>query len=146
MNARGRSGSTLAGMRPISRLLAAVAVVTLLGGCADEQERPAVCDSYDAVQASADDLRNANISENGLSQVRTDLQELRHDLVQLVDDARAEYATEADTVEKAANDLGTAVTAARADPGPMTLSAVGDAAAWLRETVHRLGTAMSGTC
>jgi hypothetical protein len=147
MNARGRPGSTLAGMRPISRLLAAVAVALLLGGCAEEQQdRPAVCDSYDSVQASADDLRNATISENGLSQVRTDLEELRHALVQLVDDARAQYATEVDTIEKAAADLRTAVTAARADPGPMTLSAVGDAAAWLRETVHRLGTAMADTC
>lgn len=133
-------------MRPISRLVAAVAVVLLLGGCADGQDQPAVCDSYDSVQASADDLRNANISENGLTQVRTDLQELRHDLVQLVDEAKAEYATEVDTVEKAAADLQTAVTAARIDPGPMTLATVGDAAAWLRETVHRLGTAMADTC
>ncbi|GAA1035547.1 hypothetical protein GCM10009557_43540 [Virgisporangium ochraceum] len=133
-------------MRPISRLVAAVAVVLVLGGCADEPDRPAVCDSYDSVQASADDLRNANVSENGLSQVRTDLEDLRHALVQLVDDARAQYATEVDTIEKAAADLRTAVTAARADPGPMTLSAVGDAAAWLRETVHRLGTAMADTC
>jgi hypothetical protein len=116
MNARGRSRSTLAGMRPISRLLAAVAVVLLLGGCADDQDRPAVCDDYDSVQASADDLRNANVSENGLSQVRTDVEELRHDLVQFVDSARTE------------------------------LAAVGDAAAWLRETVHRLGTAMADTC
>jgi hypothetical protein len=133
-------------MRPISRLLAAVAVVLALGGCAEDEDRPAVCDSYDAVQASADDLRNANISENGLTQVRTDLQELRDDLVTLIDDARAQYATEVDTIQKAAADLQTAVTAARIDPGPMTLATVGDAAAWLRETVSRLGTAMADTC
>jgi hypothetical protein len=128
------------------RIVAVVAALAFLGGCADDGDRPAVCDSYDAVQASADDLRNANISENGLSQVRTDLQELRRNLEVLLDDARELYATQVDTIELAAEQLASTVTAAKADPGPMTLSAVGDAAAWLRETVHRLGTDMADTC
>ena len=128
------------------RIVTVVAALAFLGGCADDGDRPAVCDSYDAVQASADDLRNANISENGLSQVRTDLQELRRNLEVLLDDARELYATQVDTIELAAEQLASTVTAAKADPGPMTLSAVGDAAAWLRETVHRLGTDMAGTC
>jgi hypothetical protein len=127
-------------------IVTVVAATAFLGGCAGEEQRPAVCDSYDAVQASADDLRNANISENGLSQVRTDLQELRRNLEVLLDDARELYATQVDTVQLAAEQLATTVAAARAEPGPMTLSAVGDAAAWLRETVNRLGTAMADTC
>ena len=123
-----------------------VAATAFLGGCANSEGSAAVCDSYDAVQASADDLRNANISENGLSQVRTDLQALRKNLEVLLDDARELYATQVDTVQLAAEQLATTVAAAKAEPGPMTLSAVGDAAAWLRETVHRLGTAMADTC
>jgi hypothetical protein len=134
-------------MRPtLIKIVSFVAAVVFLGGCADDENRPAACDSYDAVRASADDLRNANISENGLSQVRTDLQELRRSLEVLLDDARELYATQVDTVELAAEQLATTVAAARAEPGPMTLSAVGDAAAWLRETVNRLGTAMADTC
>ena len=128
------------------RIVTVVAALAFLGGCADEGDRPAVCDSYDAVQASADDLRNANISENGLSQVRTDLQDLRRSLEVLLDDARELYQREVDTIQAAAEQLATTVSAAKAEPGPMTLSAVGDAAAWLRETVHRLGTAMADTC
>jgi hypothetical protein len=127
-------------------IVTVVAAAAFLGGCAGEEHSAAVCDSYDAVQASADDLRNANISENGLSQVRTDLQALRKNLEVLLDDARELYATQVDTVQLAAEQLAATVTAARAEPGPMTLSAVGDAAAWLRETVHRLGTAMADTC
>lgn len=127
-------------------IVTVVAATAFLGGCAGEEHTAAVCDSYDAVQASADDLRNANISENGLSQVRTDLQALRKNLEVLLDDARELYATQVDTVQLAAEQLATTVAAARAEPGPMTLSAVGDAAAWLRETVHRLGTAMADTC
>ena len=128
------------------RIVTVVAALAFLGGCADEGDQPAVCDSYDAVQASADDLRNANISENGLSQVRTDLQDLRRNLEVLLDDARELYQREVDTIQAAAEQLATTVSAAKAEPGPMTLSAVGDAAAWLRETVHRLGTAMADTC
>jgi len=127
-------------------IVTVVAAMAFLGGCADGEHSAAVCDSYDAVQASADDLRNANISENGLSQVRTDLQELRRNLEVLLDDARELYATQVDTIQLAAQQLADTVAAARAEPGPMTLSAVGDAAAWLRETVHRLGTAMADTC
>jgi hypothetical protein len=127
-------------------IVTVVAATAFLGGCAGGEHSAAVCDSYDAVQASADDLRNANISENGLSQVRTDLQALRKNLEVLLDDARELYATQVDTVQLAAEQLAATVTAARAEPGPMTLSAVGDAAAWLRETVHRLGTAMADTC
>lgn len=128
------------------RIVTVMAAIVFLGGCTDEEHRPAVCDSYDAVQASADDLRNANISENGLSQVRTDLQELRHALVDLLDDARELYQTQVDSIKVAAEQLATTVIEARAEPSAMTLSAVGDAAAWLRETVHRLGTAMADTC
>ena len=122
------------------------AAIVLLGSCAADENRPVVCDNYDAVRASADDLRNANISENGLSQVRTNLQALRSDLTDLLEEARTTYQAQVDVIQLAAQDLATAVTAARSDPGPMTLAAVGDAAAWLRETVHRLGTAMADTC
>jgi hypothetical protein len=130
----------------LMRIVTAVVALALLGGCAEEENRPAVCDSYDAVQASADDLRNANISENGMSQVRTNLQELRHGLESLLSDASAEFQPQVDTIQVAMDDLANTVTAAQAEPGPMTLAAVGQAAAWLRETVHRLGTAMADTC
>jgi hypothetical protein len=136
----------LRGMTTSMRIVAAAAAIVLLGGCADDESRPAVCDSYDAVQASVDDLRNANISENGLSQVRTDLKELRHGLEQLLDDARANFQTQVDPIRLATDELATAVATARSEPTAMTLAAVGDAAAWLRETVHRLGTAMADTC
>jgi hypothetical protein len=137
----------VSGMRSIStRILTAVTAVVFLGGCAADEPKSAVCGSYDSVQASVDDLRNANNSENGLSQVRTDLQELGRQLQQLVADARAQFQTEVETIEKAAADLKTAAAAARSNPTAMTIAAVGQAAAWLRETVHRLGLAMGDTC
>jgi hypothetical protein len=128
------------------RIVTAVAATVLLGNCGDAESQPAVCQNYASVQASADDLRNADNSENGLSQVRTDLQELRRDLGQLLDDVSAPFQTQVDTIRSAAGQLATAVTAARADPNATTLAAVGEAAAWLRETVHRLATAMGETC
>src|SRR5688572_27380798 len=98
------------GMRPMTMtIVTLVAATAFLGGCAGEEHTAAVCDSYDAVQASADDLRNANISENGLSQVRTDLQALRKNLEVLLDDARELYATQVDTVQLAAEQLATTV-------------------------------------
>jgi hypothetical protein len=131
----------------IRAVTAATAITALLGGCgAGGGDRPAVCDSLSAVQASVDDLRNANVSENGLSQLRSDLGQLKVNLDQLSQDARAQLQPQIDGVRAAAGQLSSSVTAAKSDPSAATFAGVRTAVAGVADSVQGLGAAMSGTC
>jgi hypothetical protein len=125
--------------------LATAALIALFAcGCGDDP--PAVCDSLDAVRASVDDLRHANISENGLSQVRSDLQRLKQDIDGLTDAGRAQFEPQISAVRAAAEQLSTSVTAASAEPTAVTLAAVGGGVTGLADAVRGLTAAMSETC
>jgi hypothetical protein len=123
---------------------AALLVVLALAGCSDDQ--PAVCDSLDAVRASVDDVMDANVSENGLSQVSTSLSALKQSLQQLGTEARTQFESQITSVRTAADQLSTSVSAAKADPTAATLGVVRDAMTSLGEAVNSLGTAMADTC
>jgi hypothetical protein len=56
----------------------AVAMTLSLFGCTSEAApEPPACGGLEAVQRAVSHLENANVSENGLEQVRTDLNRLR---------------------------------------------------------------------
>jgi hypothetical protein len=130
----------------MSTWITAVAAAGMLtaGGCSTDQ--PAACAHLDAVQASIDHVRNANVSENGLSQLRTDLSQLQANLIQLRTDVQAKYPTEIEAVRGAANQLAASVAAARATPDATTLAAVRTAMSGVQGSVQHLADAMSGTC
>src|SRR5688572_11313565 len=70
-------------MRRASSAAVAVAVAMSLSlfGCTSEAApEPAACEGLEAVQRAMSHLENANVSENGLEQVRTDLNRLRDEL------------------------------------------------------------------
>jgi hypothetical protein len=122
---------------------AAVGVLTV-GGCGTDE--PAACAHLDAVQASIGHVRDANVSENGLSQLRTDLSQLQANLIQLRTDVQATHPTEVEAVRGAANQLAATVAAARATPDATTLGTVRTAMSGLQTSVQQLAQAMSGTC
>jgi Tfp pilus assembly protein PilE len=133
-------------MRKLSSLLAVVAIAGVLGAAACSSDQPAVCDSLAAVQNTADHIRNANVSENGVTQLQTDLEQLRPQLQQLYSDAQAQFATELDAVRAATNQFSASVAAARATPDAATLAAVRTSMTAVQQSVQALGGAMSGTC
>jgi len=120
-------------------------VVLALAGCADD-DQPAVCDSLDAVRTSAEHVNDANVSENGLSQVRTSLDQLKLDLQQLGTDAKTQFEAQVTAAKAAADQLSASVSAAKADPTTTTLAVVRDAMTGLGTAVNNLGTAMADTC
>jgi hypothetical protein len=120
-------------------------IAMFVRGCGDS-DRPAVCDNLDAVRASVDDLRHANISENGLSQVRSDLQRLRQEIDRFAEAVRAQLEPPISAVRAAAEQLSSSVTAAKADPTAGTLVAVGGHVADLGDAVRGLAAAMSEAC
>jgi hypothetical protein len=122
---------------------AAVGVMTA-GGCASDQ--PAACAHLDAVHASLENVGNDNVSENGLSQLRTDLTQLQANLIALRTAAQAQFPTEIDGVRGASNQLAATVAAARATPDATTFAAVRTALSGLQDSVGHLADAMSGTC
>jgi hypothetical protein len=128
-------------------ILSAVAllVVLALAGCGSG-DQPAVCDSLDAVRASADDVKDANVSENGMSQVRASLTALQQNLQQLGTEARTQFESQIAAVRAAADQLSTSVSAAKADPTTATLDVVRDAMTSLGAAVDSLGDAMADTC
>lgn len=114
------------------------------GGCGTDQ--PQVCDSLAAVQATMNQVRNTNVSENGLPPLKANLQQLKLDLQQLTTDAAAQFAPQVEVVKAAANQFSASVDSARADPDAGALTTVRATLGTLQNSVRSLGDAMSGTC
>jgi hypothetical protein len=75
---------------------ATLLAVLTTAGCGDGDTQPTappVCDSLAAAQATVDHIRDTNESENGLTQLRPYLEQLRTELTQLYTDAKTEFAS-----------------------------------------------------
>jgi outer membrane murein-binding lipoprotein Lpp len=133
-------------MRRISRwfLIAAMLSPAVVTGCGSEQ--PPVCDSLASVQHSIGQLRDTNVAENGLTQLKTDLQQLGASLDELAGQASAQVAAEVQAVQAAVTQFRTSVTTARADPNTVNLGAVRQAFTAVPAAVNNLGEALAGTC
>jgi len=141
-------------MRRASPAAAALAVaMTLFAlGCSGESyEEPAVCGDLDSVRVAMEHLQNANVSENGLEQVRTDLNRLRDELTALADQADGQFQPQIDAVRQAAAGLRSSVSAAKAESttsevSTEALDAVSTSVVAVREAVRDLGIVMTNTC
>jgi hypothetical protein len=119
-------------------------VLVTLGGCGGDQ--PPVCDSLEATQVALDHALNANQSENGLAELKVELDQLKANLERLAADARGQFPTEVSAVRSAADQVAASVTTARADVTATTLAGVRSALTGLSNSVTNLQTAMSDTC
>jgi hypothetical protein len=127
-----------------STLLAVVLAAGGLAACGGDQ--PAVCDDFDALQSSIDNLKDIQVSENGMTALSPALTQIKKDLQQLVADAEAEFGDEAGEVKTAVASLQSSVTAAKSDPTATALSAVGTAVGGVQSSLVALRDAVSGTC
>src|SRR5690349_3871348 len=101
-------------MRRIALLMsAAVLGVLPVAGCSSDSPQAAVCDSLTAVQNSAQHVRETNVAENGLNQLRTNLIQLRTDVQQLIHNAKTEWAPQANAIQTAADQVKSTVDVAR---------------------------------
>jgi protein-arginine kinase activator protein McsA len=124
---------------------AMVATLTGAAACSSDEQAP-VCDSVAAVQASVVHVRDANVSENGLAELRSQLTELKGNLQQLYTDAQSQYATQAAAVKASADAFVATLTTARTTPSAQNLAAVQAGIAGLRTTVQQLADTVKSTC
>jgi hypothetical protein len=130
----------------MSRWIAFAAAAAALGAGACSTDQPAVCESLGAVQHTLTRIRDANVSENGLTQLRADLAVLKNDLDQLLADTKEEFGAEADAVRTAMSQFSASLATARATPDAASLSAVRSAMNLVVAGVRDLGDDLSGTC
>ncbi|HEU4425527.1 MAG TPA: hypothetical protein VFR67_23575, partial [Pilimelia sp.] len=102
--------------------------------------------SLEAVQHSVERIQNVNYSENGMSALQSDLEQLRTNLVALVTDVAAQFQAEIIEVRTAADQLAASVRTAAEDPSRANLDNARTALSGLDAAVDQLATAMAGTC
>ena len=132
-------------------VLLVLAPVLLAGGCsADESSaaaaKPAVCDSFAAVQTTLGHIRDVNVSENGLTALRPYVAQLRGELNQLYQDAQAQFATQAQQLRASVEELGTNVRAAQGSVDVASLASVRTAVGAVRASAQDLQAAISSSC
>lgn len=123
--------------------VATLLLATGLAGCSDQ---PAVCDSVDELRASVDNLKDINLSENGLGEISDSLSAIEDDVRQVASDAKGEFSDQVDQVDADFTELGSSVDAARQDTSASTLGAVGAAVSTLGDDVEALVDDVSSTC
>ena len=124
----------------------ALSLVVLGAGLAACGGQPAVCDDMDSLNASVQKLKDANISDNGLSAVKTDLSNVESDLKQLKADASAQYSSQIDDVRTQAASLQSSIRAAAAAPSVDALAQVVDGVKAVGAAIGDLGDAVSSSC
>jgi hypothetical protein len=138
-------------MNRSSRFLTTVTALSVLAvgaGCADSQAAavPAVCESFADVQNTVGHIRQANVSENGLTALRPYVSELIEQLRQLALDAQAQFGQQADHLRAAVGELSSSVDTAREKPDRMALAAVRNEIDGVRTAAQSLATSLRETC
>jgi hypothetical protein len=130
--------------RSLSTLLAVVLAASGLAACGSD--KPAVCDDVDTLQSSVDNLKDIQVSENGVNELSTQLTQIKQDLKQLGTDAKAEFGDDVSKVETAMTSLQSSVAAAKSERTASSLSAVGTAIEGVTSSMSAMQDAVSGTC
>jgi hypothetical protein len=128
----------------VSTILAVVVTASGLTACGSDQ--PPICDDVETLQSSVDNLKDVQVSENGLNALSAELSQVQQDVRQLVTNAKAEFGDEASTVESAVQSLQSSVDSAKSEPNATTLSAVGTAVQGVDGSLSAMQDAVSGTC
>jgi hypothetical protein len=100
----------------------------------------------DALQASVSDLGNVDVSAQGLATLQDDLAAVGTDVQQVVDDAKAQYATNADQLDADYAAVRSAAKSAQAAPTAATLGAVRSSISTLTDDVRVFADDIAATC
>jgi hypothetical protein len=137
-------------MRAIPAIALAAAVVTAGcssdGGSPESQDPAALCSSLDALETSVKGLGDGTVSAESLATLQDDLEPVKADLAQVADDAKAEYASQADQLEQDFDKLQLVADTARTTPSAANLSAIRPALRTLADDLKGLADDVASTC
>jgi hypothetical protein len=114
--------------RALAITLATTTALLGLAACGDDGGgEPSVCDQYDALKSSVDDLLDTNVVEEGLSGVRDSVDQVQTAAQDLADTAQSQLGSDVDALQSALSDLGQAISDGSASGVSDALSATSDA-------------------
>jgi hypothetical protein len=140
-------------MRKAFRAIAVLFVGVAAAGCsstassgAAAPSQPAVCSSLNGLQTSVTNLRHVDVSAAGIAAVQNDLAAVGANVRQVVDDAKGQYATNVDQLQRNYGAVQSAATAAKATPTAGTLSTFARSVGALADGVKVLADDVASTC
>ena len=113
------SGSTSSATSP-----SAAASATSSSAAAAPSSSSALCADAAAVRASLDELRRINVQPGAVSEIISDINNVKAALTTLVSNAHGQFQAQTSALSTALNSLSTAASSLRASPGVSTVSGV----------------------
>jgi hypothetical protein len=141
--------------RAFRAMTLAAAVVTagvVTAGCSSGSDSPesqdpaALCSSLDALEKSVQDLGGGTPSAQNLAALQDGLEPVKADLAQVADDAKTQYAPQADQLEQDFDQVQLVADTARTTPSAANVAAVGPALRTLTDDVAALADEVASTC
>lgn len=126
-------------------LALAAGIAVSLAGCA-ESTQSKTCAQADKVRSSIEDVRNVNLSENGVVALRDSVAQVSSALELLRSELGSAAQAQIAAVQTAVGQLRTTVATAVADPTQANLDAVAAARDAARSSVQNLATAVTSGC
>ena len=128
----------------IARLLVPLLLGAALVACGSDQ--PAVCSSVDRLETSVEDLKDVDVTANGLTALQSQLTTIKEDVADLEEDATAEFSAQIEAVDTSYAGLKTSADTAKSDPSMSNLAAVATAVSALVADVKTLASDVRSTC
>ena len=123
----------------------AVLIALTMTGCGGD-DPPAVCSAVDSLKTSVDDVTTVKLGKGALAELQDNVTQVQSDITQVKDDAKDEYASEIDGVEKAFTSVSTTLKAAIATPSAQAITDLGGAVQALGTSLTDLENAVKSTC
>ena len=135
------SGSTSSATSP-----SAAASATSSSAAAAPSSSSALCADAAAVRASLDELRRINVQPGAVSEIISDINNVKAALTTLVSNAHGQFQAQTSALSTALNSLSTAASSLRASPGVSTVSGVVSALGKVNTAGQNLLAAVNTDC
>ena len=135
------SGSTSSATSP-----SAAASATSSSAAAAPSSSSALCADAAAVRASLDELRRINVQPGAVSEIISDINNVKAALTTLVSNAHGQFQAQTSALSTALNSLSTAASSLRASPGVSTVSGVVSALGQVNTAGQHLLAAVDTDC
>ena len=135
------SGSTSSATSP-----SAAASATSSSAAAAPSSSSALCADAAAVRASLDELRRINVQPGAVSEIISDINNVKAALTTLVSNAHGQFQAQTSALSTALNTLSTAASSLRASPGVSTVSGVVSALGQVNTAGQHLLAAVDTDC